>query len=119
MNFREELEKICARVDGALGVVIIAEDGIAVERHLVDPGLDLELASVEFAGAAREMRRASLAVEAGELDEMLVSSRGRLAALRCIVPGYYLLLFMAPTALVGRARYELRRAAHGLASEFA
>jgi predicted regulator of Ras-like GTPase activity (Roadblock/LC7/MglB family) len=119
MNFREELEKIGARVPGALGVVIIAEDGIVVERHAVDPGLDLELASVEFAGAAREMRRASLAVEAGELEEMLVACRGRLAVLRSIGPGYYLLLFLAPTSLIGRGRYELRRAAHALANEFA
>jgi predicted regulator of Ras-like GTPase activity (Roadblock/LC7/MglB family) len=65
------------------------------------------------------MRRASQAVEAGELDEMLVCSQGRLAALRTIGPGYYLLLFMAPTALIGRGRYELRRAAHVLANEFA
>jgi predicted regulator of Ras-like GTPase activity (Roadblock/LC7/MglB family) len=119
MNFREELERICGRIDGALGAVIVAEDGIVVERHAVDPALDLELASVEYAGAAREMRRASLAVESGELDELLVVSRGRLAILRGVGPGYYLLLFMAPEALVGRGRYELRRAAHALANEFA
>lgn len=119
MNFREELEKIGTRVPGALGVVIIAEDGIVVERHAIDPDLDLELASVEFAGAAREIRRASLSVESGELDEMLVCCRERLAVLRNIGPGYYLLLFMAPTSLIGRGRYELRRAAHALANEFA
>jgi predicted regulator of Ras-like GTPase activity (Roadblock/LC7/MglB family) len=118
MNFGEELEKICARVDGAVAAVIIAEDGIIVERHQVDPALDLELVSVEFAGAAREMRRSSLAVEAGELDEMLVVCRGRQAALRLIGPGYYLLMFFSPGALIGRARYELRRAAHVLANEF-
>ena len=118
MNFREELEKICARVEGALGALVIAEDGIVVERHLVDPAIDLELASVELVGAAREMRRATMEVEAGELDEMSVANRGRLALLRRIGPGYYLLLFMAPTALVGRGRYELRRAAHVMAGEF-
>ncbi len=119
MNFREELERICARTDGALGAVILAEDGIIVERHAVDPAVDLELASAEFAGAAREMRRGTMAVGADELEEMLVANRGRLALLRLIGPGYYLLLFMAPTALVGRGRYELRRAAHALANEFA
>jgi predicted regulator of Ras-like GTPase activity (Roadblock/LC7/MglB family) len=118
MNFREELERICTRVKGALGALIIAEDGIVVERHLVDPAVDLELASVELVGAAREMRRATTEVEAGELDEMFVANRGRLALLRHIGPGYYLLLFMAPTALAGRGRYELRRAAHAMASEF-
>ena len=119
MNFKGELEKICSRVEGALGAVIIAEDGIVVERHAVDEALDLELASVEFAGAAREMRRATMAAESGELEEMLVASHGRLSLLKHIAPGYYLLLFMAPTALVGRGRYELRRAVHVLANEFA
>jgi predicted regulator of Ras-like GTPase activity (Roadblock/LC7/MglB family) len=118
MNFREELERICGRVGGALGALIIAEDGIVVERHLVDPAVDLELASVEFVGATREMRRATTEVEAGELEEMFVANRRRLTLLRQIGPGYYLLLFMAPTALVGRGRYELRRAAHALAGEF-
>ncbi len=119
MNFQQELEGICARVEGALGAVILAEDGIIVERHVVDPGIDLELASAEFAGAAREMRRGTMAVEAGELDEILVTSRARLSLLRLIGPGYYLLLFLAPGALIGRGRYELRRAAHALANEFA
>ena len=118
MNFREELEKICGRVEGSLGAVIVAEDGILVERHAADPAFDLELASVEFVGAAREMRRATLAVDSGELDELLVTNRDRLGLLRLIGPGYYLLLFAAPTALVGRGRYELRRAAHVLANEF-
>ena len=119
MNFREELERICDRVEGALGAVILAEDGIIVERHAIDPAIDLELASAEFAGAAREMRRGTMAVDAGELDEILVTSRARLTLLRLIGPGYYLLLFMAPGALVGRGRYELRRAGHALANEFA
>ena len=119
MTFLEELERICARVEGALGAVILAEDGIIVERHAVDPAIDLELASAEFAGAAREMRRGTMAVDSGELDEIMVTSRARLALMRLIGPGYYLLLFMAPGALVGRGRYELRRAAHVLANEFA
>jgi len=118
MNFLEELEGICARVDGALGAVILAEDGILVERHAVDPAIDLELASAEFAGAAREMRRGTMAVDAGELEEIVVTSRARLTLLRLIGPGYYLLLFLAPTALVGRGRYELRRASLALANEF-
>jgi predicted regulator of Ras-like GTPase activity (Roadblock/LC7/MglB family) len=118
MNFREVLERICARVEGALGAVIIAEDGIAVERHAVDASIDLELACVEFMGAARDIRRATAAVDSGELDEMIVVNAGRLTLLRLIGPGYYLLLFMAPAGLVGRGRYELRRAAVELAGEF-
>ncbi len=118
MSFLDELQRICTRVEGALGAVILAEDGIIVERYVVDPGIDLELASAEFAGATREMRRGTMAVAAGELDEVLVTNRERLTLLRLIGPGYYLLLFMAPAALVGRGRYELRRAAYALAGEF-
>lgn len=119
MNFGEVLERICTRVEGAIGAVIIAEDGIIVERHVADPDLDLELACVEFVGGAREMRRATAAVEAGELQEMIVTNTARVAVLRLIGPGYYLLLLLQPAALVGRGRYELRRAAHELAGEFA
>lgn len=118
MNFREVLERICARVEGALGAVIIAEDGIVVERHAGDPLLDLEMTSVEFLGAVREMRRATAAAEAGELEEMIVANTARLTLLRRIGPGYYLLLLLAPSGLTGRGRYELRRAAHELAPEF-
>ena len=119
MSFKDTLERICARVEGALGAVIIAEDGIVVERLAVDPALDVELASVELVGAAREMRRATAAVDAGELDEMVVANTGRLSLLRHVGPGYYLLLLMAPSGPVGRARYEVRRAAYDLAAEFA
>lgn len=118
MTFRERLGAICARVEGSLGAVIIAEDGIVVERFAADPSLDLELASVEIMGAAREIHRATTAIDAGELEELIVTNAKRLAVLRFIGPGYYLLLHLAPTALVGRGRYELRRAGHELASEF-
>ena len=118
MTFRERLEGICSRVEGSLGAVIIAEDGIVVERHAADPSLDIELASVELAGAARDVRQATAAIGAGELEELIVTNAGRLAVLRLVGPGYYLLLHLAPDALVGRARYELRRAAHELAGEF-
>lgn len=119
MSFKDALERICARVEGALGAVLIAEDGIVVERHAVDPAVDVELASVELVGAVREVRRATAAVEAGELDEMVVANAGRLSLLRNVGPGYYLLLLMAPSGPVGRARYEVRRAAYDLSAEFA
>jgi predicted regulator of Ras-like GTPase activity (Roadblock/LC7/MglB family) len=119
MNFREVLERVCGRVEGALGAVIIAEDGIVVERHAASPAVDLELASVEFVGAGREIKRATEAVQAGELEEMIVTNAGWITLLRRVGPGYYLLLLMAPSGLLGRARFELRRAAVELANEFA
>jgi predicted regulator of Ras-like GTPase activity (Roadblock/LC7/MglB family) len=119
MNFRELLERMCARVPEALGAVIIAEDGIIVDRHITDAAVDVELASVEFLGAVREIRRATAAVESGELEEMIVTNTGAQTLLRLIGPGYYLLLLMAPSGLAGRGRYELRRTAHELANEFA
>ena len=95
------------------------EDGIVVERHAHDPALDLELASVEFVGAAREIKRATEAVEAGDLEEMIVTNRGRITVLRRVAKDYYLMLVLGPAALLGRGRYELRKAAHELSGEFA
>jgi predicted regulator of Ras-like GTPase activity (Roadblock/LC7/MglB family) len=118
MNFREVLERVCSRVEGALGAVIIAEDGIVVERHILSAAADLDLASVEFVAAAREVKRASEAAQAGELEEMAIASEAWITLLRRVGPGYYLLLFMDPKGLLGRGRYELRRAAVELAPEF-
>lgn len=118
MSFADVLARVCAHVGGAAGAVVIAEDGIVVERHAVDPALDLELASVEFMSAAREMRRATESTEAGGLESMTVKNGGRATLLQGIGPGYYLLLLMGPSGVLGRGRYELRRAALELAGEF-
>lgn len=119
MNFRKVLERVCERVEGAFGAVIIAEDGIVVERHLVKPDIDLELAGAELAAGSQEIKRATADFQAGDLDEILIVNRKSATLLRRIGPGYYLLLIMDAAGVLGRARFELRRAALELAPEFA
>lgn len=119
MNFGEVLERVCRRVEGAFGAVIIAADGIVVERHLVKPEIDLELASVEFAAGSQDLKRATADLQAGDLDEILVVNRKSATLMRSIGPGYYLMLIMDPAGVLGRGRFELKRAAYELAHEFA
>jgi len=105
-------------LDGTLGAVVIGEDGIIVERHVADEGFDAELASVEYVGGCRDVRRAVEALEAGDLEEISVVTEKNKMLLRSVSPGYYLVLVMGVGGSIGRGRYELKKASYELAPEF-
>lgn len=118
MSFKKVLEKMCRRSRGALGAVVIGEDGIIVERHTADPAFDTELASVEYVGSCRDIRRAMDALEAGDVEEVSVVTEKNRMLLRGVSPGYYLILILGASGLIGRGRYEIKKAAYELAPEF-
>lgn len=118
MSFKNVLERMCRRLDGALGAVVIGEDGILVERHTADEAFDTELASVEYVGSCRDIRRAMDALEAGEVEEVSVTTEKNKMLLRSVSPGYFLILILGAGGLMGRGRYELKKASYELAPEF-
>jgi predicted regulator of Ras-like GTPase activity (Roadblock/LC7/MglB family) len=118
MIFLEVLKGICERVQGAFGAMVIAEDGIVVERHLVVPEIDLELAGVEFAAGSQEFKRATAELKAGDLEEIMVVNRKSATMIRAVGTGYYLMLIMDAAGVLGRGRFELKKASYELADEF-
>ena len=118
MSFKSVLENIGGRLDGLLGTVVIGDDGIIVERNIVDPAFDTELASVEYIGGCKDISRAMESIEAGEIEEVAVVTEKNKMLLRGISPGYFIVLILAPGGSLGRGRYELKRASYELAPEF-
>ena len=118
MSFSDVLEKIGERLEGVQGSVVIGDDGIVVERHVVDPEFDSELASVEVVGGCRDLKRAMERVEAGEVEEIALVTERSKVLIRTLSPGYYLVLLLTPESSLGRSRYELKKAAYALAPEF-
>ena len=117
MSFKEVLNKV-GSLKGVRGAVVIGDDGIIVERNSVDPGFDTELASVEYVGSCRDIRRATEALESGELEEVAVLTEKYKLLLRTISPGYFLVLILGPEGSLGRGRFELKKASYELAPEF-
>lgn len=118
MGFKSVLESINNRLEGVLGVMVIAEDGIIVERQEGEGEFDTELASVEFLGGCKSIRAATEAIAAGALSEITVISEKATILLRAISPGYYLLLMLGPGISPGRPRFLIKKASYELASEF-
>jgi predicted regulator of Ras-like GTPase activity (Roadblock/LC7/MglB family) len=118
VSFKSVLEGIGRRIDGVLGVAVIGDDGIIVDRCATDPAFDSELASVEYVASCRDLRRASESLDAGPLEEVTIVSEKTTALLRTISPGYFLILLMKPGQSVGRGRYEMKKASYELAPEF-
>ena len=50
MGFRETLQDICKKVDGALAASVMGYDGIAIDSHEVDPSTLWLAASIRSGG---------------------------------------------------------------------
>lgn len=117
MSFKEVLERV-GKVKGVVGAVVIGEDGIVVERATVDEDFDTELASVEYVGSCRDIRRAMESLESGDVEEVAVVTEKNKLLLRTISPGYFLVLILGAEGSLGRGRFELKKASYELAPEF-
>jgi hypothetical protein len=98
MGFREHLQEVCERVDGAIACSLMGVDGIEVDTHLV-AGDDLDVKSllVEYSGVLRSAR------EAAE-----VSTERLTAVARLISPEYFMVVALKPDGNQGKARFVLR-----------
>ena len=118
MSFKSVLEDIAERQEGILAAVVIADDGIIVERQVVEEGYDVELASVEYVGSCRDIRKAMESIESGALQEVTVVAEKTAMVMRSISPGYFLLVIQRPESSLGKCRYLLKKASYELAPEF-
>ncbi len=110
MSFSHHLRHVCDQVDGAVACSLMAADGIEVETHVAAPeaAVDLRTLLVEYSGLVRSAGDVALANQAGDLDEVSVST-GRLTAVaRVVTPEYFLIVALRPGGNLGKARYVLR-----------
>jgi predicted regulator of Ras-like GTPase activity (Roadblock/LC7/MglB family) len=119
MGFREDLEAICGRVEGAYAASLMGFDGIAIETAQLAPPADLELQSlmIEYSGILSQVRQAAESLQMGKASEVSIRTEKLVAVARPLTPDYFVLLALAPEGNVGRARYELRVAAPKLVAQ--
>ncbi len=111
MDFREHLESICGRVEGAWAASLMGFDGIAIET--VQPrtetdGVELQTLLVEYSGILQQIRTAAESLQMGNASEVSIRTDKLVAIARPLTPDYFLVLALSPDGNVGRARYELR-----------
>ena len=108
--FRELLNRISDRIDGAIALSLVAKDGIAVESVSSDPEIDLEVLAAELVAQARAISENHRELEAGEVQHLAVATDRMTVMVSSVAADYYLLLVLGPEGNYGRARFELRRA---------
>ena len=119
MVFTERLQKVLETVEGSKAVAIIGRDGIAVERLAVSDEPNLDLATAQYTDIAKKLQLANDELEAGPLKEMIQRTERYIVVLTTITQEYFLMLVLGQDGSLGRARFELRKAAAALYEELA
>ncbi len=119
--FKEALQTILEKTDGAVGAVIMGTDGLPVEKFFSAEGneANLDVAAAEFTSLIRTAGRSAKELNLGEVRELVVSLESVTLLMRSLHRDYFVLLALRPDGNLGRGRYELRKAEMILAEEFA
>lgn len=109
MGFREHLQEVCQRVEGAVACSLMGIDGIEVDAHVAaSDDLDVKSLLVEYSGVLRSAREAAEAHQAGGVSEFAVSTERLTAVARLVTPEYFMVLALKPGGNQGKARFVLR-----------
>lgn len=118
LMFKNTLQQIYTKIEGALGVMIVAHDGVIVEQVSHSPDFNLELLGAEFAALLKGTQRFCGGTDLGDVEEMTIQTNQARILARFITSEYYLLLVLSSRASAGRAQHELRKAQLLLEGEF-
>jgi predicted regulator of Ras-like GTPase activity (Roadblock/LC7/MglB family) len=117
-GFGEALQRVAARVPETQMLVVMATDGIPIEKLVVRPDPNLEAVAAEYTTLLRASATTASDTGLGDLQELSVVTEKMTAVIVAITPEYYLFASLAPGALLGRARFALRLATLALEKEF-
>src|SRR5262245_16771979 len=109
-KFREIVEKLRKSVGGIQAVILVGSEGVR-DCVLEDSALNIDLIAGEYETLLRIAHRASEDSGAGNLLENIMVSEKSTMIARRIAPQDYVILLFRSHDQIGRARYELKRAA--------
>lgn len=108
--FLERLSKIGNRIQGAVALSLVDEDGISIESINSNPELDLEVLAAELIAQVKTMQGAYSELATGRFRQCSITTDRMTVVVSSLGQGYYLLLVLNREASIGQARFELRRA---------
>ncbi len=115
----ELLEGLLDRIPGSLAAVLAGLDGLVVDSRTRDPECPFEPLAAHGARLFRNGEKAIGDLSEPVLQELMLVSGRNFILLRSVGSSYFLLLILARTACLGKARYELQKAEKNFAAELA
>lgn len=114
--FRQRLDDLREAIPGTRLVCLAAADGITVET-VGDDDLDVEVLAAELVSMARGIGSEQRALAVGETERLEIATDRYGVILTRVRNGYYLLLAVEAGKPLGKARFEMRRAALGFEAD--
>ncbi|HYC89690.1 MAG TPA: hypothetical protein VEO54_10805 [Thermoanaerobaculia bacterium] len=114
--FREVLNALRDRIEGAVAASLIGLDGIAIET-IGDGAVPLDILGAEFGSFIKSIRHANTELNTGEVLQFSLVTEKYITFMSEVTPEYYILLVLQPDGNYGRARFELSRAKYLLRDE--
>ena len=111
MSFLEILKEMVDGVEGGVAATVMGMDGLAVQQYISAGEYDVETVGVEYGKVIDEIKNASTLLNLGEIEEIMVTTKGKDVLLRMLAPEYYIAFVVNHEANLGKARYFLRKAA--------
>jgi len=117
-GFTDALKKVAARVPETQMLIVMATDGIPIEKLVVRADPNLEAVAAEYTTLLRASASTASDTGLGALRELSVVTENMVAVIVAITSEYFLFASLAPGAIMGRARFALRMAGVALEKEF-
>jgi len=115
--FAEALSGILRRTDGALAAAVVASDGMVVHAEGNTGSPDLSLLTAHCSDLLRRSSSAGEECGLGATAELIQKTGSNALLVRAVNDQYCLMLLLDTGGLVGRGRWELRKAAGSLRME--
>jgi predicted regulator of Ras-like GTPase activity (Roadblock/LC7/MglB family) len=110
MTFEPTLQKMIDGCPGVLGIALMGSDGIPVSEIEAEPGSDVVSgAGVEFGRILDEVRKSSDALGGGRLEEVVITLNRFTLIFRGVDDELFLIVALAASGNLGKARFLLRR----------
>ncbi len=117
--FSELLDRVLHETPGAVGVILMGFDGIAIESRSVEDTGDVSLqdAAIELGHVASQLKGVAASLNAGEVQELAVHTGALTTVLRPLTDEHFLALSLKPGGSLGKGRYLMRLVSAGLVAE--
>lgn len=109
--FTERLNELSSRIEGALALSLVAEDGMPVESvSSASSELDLDALAAELMSQVRAITLNHQELAVGDVRHLSVTTDRFTLMISAVSQDYFLMLVLDAAGNAGRARFELRRA---------
>ncbi len=107
--FNTLLQEVLDRINHSIGVVLLDNDGLVIDKVIRGETDEIENLAVECLNLIKQTRLLTLNRQVGAVEELILQAEKIMLVLRAITPEHYLVLFMKPEGLTGLARFQLAK----------